>query len=117
VRASHPVLAIDPNADAVTALRVMHHHGVRHLPVVRGAHCLGLVTETDLLRALTVSIMTPAPVASVCRPAPVAPRDAPLPAIAAEIAAGGLDAVLLVDGAVLTGILTSADVLAAVARP
>ena len=118
VHPSHPVLVIDSETDALTALIVMRNHQVRHLPIVRGAHCEGLVTQADLLRALVVlSTRDPVPtVGSLChRNPPVVPRSAELPAIAAAIVAGGVDAALVVRGRTLIGIVTTTDVLAAVA--
>jgi acetoin utilization protein AcuB len=115
--ASHRVLAIHPDTDAITALGVMGEHGVRHLPVVRGHRCVGMVTEADLLRAITVAPSAPLPTAgTLChRCPPTVPPDAGLPAVAAAILAGGLDAALVVQGSVLTGIVTSVDVLTSIA--
>jgi CBS domain-containing protein len=118
VHASHRVLAVDPHTDAVTALAVMEDNGVRHLPVVRGARCEGLITETQLLHALAVPATVTVPtVGMLChRPPPTAPADAAPPVVAAAIIAGGLDAALVVHDGALTGIVTSKDVLAAVAE-
>jgi len=116
------VLAIHPDTDAATALDVMSVNAVRHLPVVHGNQCQGLVTETDLLRAVAVAAGEPAgsprpTVGSHChRLPPTVRKDAGLPAVAAAILAGGLDAALVVHGGALTGIVTSTDVLAAVAE-
>lgn len=116
IHASRPVLAVDASADAITALTVMREHRVRHLPVVRGIRCVGLVTEVDLLRALTVSAAMPPPAAGVlCHPPPAVTQDTPLPMVAAAILAGGLDAALVVSEGILCGIITSSDVLVAVA--
>jgi len=119
VHSSHWVLAIDPDADAVTALGVMRDNGVRHLPVVRGARCEGLLTESDLLRVLVAlpdGVAVPT-VAQLChREPPTVADGAPLATVAAAIMAGGLDAALVVQRGVLTAIVTSVDVIAAVAE-
>jgi acetoin utilization protein AcuB len=116
LHASHRVLAIHPDTDAITALGVMGEHGVRHLPVVRGHRCVGMVTEADLLRAITVAPSAPTAGTLCHRCPPTVPPDAGLPAVAAAILAGGLDAALVVHGCALVGIVTSIDVLAAIAE-
>lgn len=117
VHARHPVLVVEAGTDAITALTVMRTHHVRHLPVVGGGRCVGLVTETDLLQALTVSATVPPPaVGTLCRrPPPILPPDSPLPTAAATILAGGVEAALVVQDGVLRGILTTSDILAMVA--
>jgi CBS domain-containing protein len=114
VHASHRVLAVHPDTDAITALALMDDNGVRHLPVVRRACCEGLVTEAHLLRALAAPATVPLPtVGMLChRPPLTVPADAAPPVIAAAIISGGLDAALVVHGGTLTGIVTSKDVLA-----
>jgi acetoin utilization protein AcuB len=115
---SHPVLAISPDADAITALGVMSDQGVRHLPVVRGNRCEGLVIEADLLRAITVAASSQPPTVGMLyrRYPPTVAKDADLPTVAAAILGGGLDAALVVHGCALVGIVTSIDVLAAIAE-
>lgn len=118
VHVSHLVLAVDPDVDAITALRLMRDNRVRHLPVINGNHCVGLLTDRDVLLALAV-LPTSAAVPTVgplCHGhAPVVDDGAPLSEVAAAIVAGGMDAALVVRGGVLTGIVTTSDVLAAVA--
>jgi CBS domain-containing protein len=110
------VLAVEASMDALTALTVMRTNQVRHLPVVRAGRCVGLVTETDLLRALTVSAtIPPLAVGTLCRRTPVLPPDPTLPAAAAAILASGVDAALVVRDGVPRGILTGSDIPAVVA--
>ncbi len=51
-----PVIVLDARATAGDAILAMAQHGVKHLPVVRGARVLGVVSERDLfaLQRLTV---------------------------------------------------------------
>ena len=51
-----PVIMLDARATAGDAILAMAQHGVKHLPVVRGARVLGVVSERDLfaLQRLTV---------------------------------------------------------------
>ena len=117
VHLANPVLAIHPDTDAITALKVMQDFGVRHLPVVLGNRCEGLVTETDLLRALAMTTRPELPAVRQLRHRhpPAVADGAPTDRIAAAILAGGLGAALVVHDGALTGIVTSTDVLAAVA--
>jgi len=57
------VVTISPNAGLRDAIEIMHHHSIRHLPVVQDGKMLGFVTEsnlrqyllTDMLNELTTS--------------------------------------------------------------
>ncbi len=57
------VVTISPNAGLRDAIEIMHHHSIRHLPVVQDGEMLGFVTEsnlrqyllTDMLNELTTS--------------------------------------------------------------
>lgn len=46
------VIVVDPERDAREAARIMIDHKIGALPVLEGARLVGIVTETDLLRAL-----------------------------------------------------------------
>ncbi len=72
------VVAVGPGMALIDALRVMDSAGVRHLPVVEGGRCVGLLTEIDMLRRLVArGLVRPGSSArltagEVCRqPAPV----------------------------------------------
>jgi acetoin utilization protein AcuB len=45
------VIVIGPNREARDAARLMLEHKIGALPVVDGEHLVGIVTETDVLRA------------------------------------------------------------------
>ena len=49
------VIAIDPERDAREAARILVDHKIGALPVLDGEHLLGIITETDLLRAYVES--------------------------------------------------------------
>lgn len=49
------VIAIDPARDVREAARIMIDHKIGALPVLEGEHLLGIITETDLLRAFVDS--------------------------------------------------------------
>ena len=49
------VITVDPGRDAREAARIMIDHKIGALPVLDGARLLGIITETDLLRAFVES--------------------------------------------------------------
>lgn len=55
------VITVDPQADARSAARLMLEHKIGGLPVVDGRRLVGIVTETDLVRAFAEGTV-PAPV-------------------------------------------------------
>ena len=58
------VIAVDPDRDAREAARIMVDHKIGALPVLDGDRLLGIIIETDLLRAFVESAQ-PAAVVSV----------------------------------------------------
>lgn len=49
---SEPLISIGPEATVSSAANVMYKNGVRRLPVIEGGRLLGIVTSTDLARAM-----------------------------------------------------------------
>src|SRR5262245_23385903 len=49
---SAPVITVTSEADVAIAARVMLEHKIGALPVLEGERLVGIVTETDLLRAV-----------------------------------------------------------------
>jgi len=49
------VIMVDPRRDARGAAQLMLYHKIGALPVVDGATLVGIITETDLLRAFVKS--------------------------------------------------------------
>lgn len=108
------VVAITPDAPLRTALRLMASGDVRHLPVLDGGRCLGIVVETDLVHAVAVggcSVVGP-----LARPVPAVPATARRSTAARAMLAGDVDAVLVADGARLVGIVTATDLVRSLAE-
>jgi len=115
------LVAIVPSAPLDTALRLMIADAVRHLPVMEGGRCTGLVTETDLLRGLAARRgpwgTTDLRVRDVARAPSVVTETTRLDEAAALMGRDGTDAVLVVDGdGGLVGIVTATDVVRTLAR-
>lgn len=49
------IITVDPRRDARAAAHLMLYHKIGALPVVDGATLIGIITETDLLRAFVKS--------------------------------------------------------------
>ncbi|MFR9802432.1 CBS domain-containing protein [Pseudonocardia sp. RS010] len=119
---SRRVVAIDAAAPLRTALRLMTAGDVRHLPVIRGDRCVGMVAEVDLLRGLA-AVRGPLGTArltvdDVLRPVPVVSPETSLRSAAALMDAERVDALLIGTPDALTGIVTATDLVHAIAaRP
>lgn len=113
------VVAVSPGTALIEALRVMDSAGVRHLPVVDGGRCVGLLTEVEMLRQLVAQgLVRPESPAwltagQVCRrPAAVVSVWATRATAAQMMLALGSDAVLVVDDEHIHGIATASDLAA-----
>jgi len=100
------------------AQRLMHNHGIRHMPVVRDGRLLGIVSERDLLayhaamggdqdwwRARITEVMT--------APVQTAGPDDSLTEAAGRLAASRIGALPIVELGRLIGLVTVTDVLEA----
>ncbi|MCE3553152.1 CBS domain-containing protein [Pseudonocardia sp. RS11V-5] len=117
---THRLVAVDPAVPLATALQLMIAGGVRHLPVIDGTHCIGIVTETDLLRGLVACHgplgSTTLPLEAVTTPVRTVDPGTSLHAAAALMDAAKVDVLLVGDdesGPI--GILTATDLIHALA--
>lgn len=51
---TNTVITVEPERDAVAAARIMLDHKIGALPVVDGGSVVGILTETDILRAFAI---------------------------------------------------------------
>jgi|tagenome__1003787_1003787.scaffolds.fasta_scaffold18881265_1 CBS domain-containing protein len=114
-----PVIAIVPDASLAVALRLLATRCVRHLPVVDGPHCLGIILETDIAHLLaytpTPTSLPPFYAVDLCKAAPVVrPRDRRSTA-AGRMRDANFDAALVIDDERLIGIVTSTDLVRSIA--
>jgi CBS domain-containing protein len=107
------IVAITPDAPLGTALRLMASGDVRHLPVMAGMHCAGVVVEADIVRALAVG--GPSTVGPLARPVGRVPITARRSAVARAVLDGGVDAVLVEHQGRLVGIVTTTDLVRSLA--
>lgn len=113
------VVAVLPDTTLVDALRVMDSARVRHLPVIEHDQCVGLLSEIDVLRRLVAQGLTrPGPTArltagAVCRrPVPAIAARGSRAAAADAMLTSGSDAVLVLEGGLVLGIVTAFDLAA-----
>lgn len=117
------VVATGPDEPAIRALELMAERGIRHVLVRRGAAVVGIVSNRDVIRAtgqkgdgpLDLQVHT---VADIMTPAPLETTwpGATLCEAARRMRAARISALPVMDGAELVGILTTDDLLAAVAE-
>lgn len=107
------IVAVTPDAPLTVAVRLMASGPVRHLPVMDGSRCLGVVGETDLVRAVAVGGYPV--VGPLARPVPTLPVSARRAEAATAVLAGDLGAALVVDDGRLVGIITATDLVRSLA--
>lgn len=106
------LLGITPDADALIALRLLADAAVRHLPVLDGHRCLGLVFEHGIIGCLAQGrLHGEVPVAELCRPAPALRPTDRRSAAAACMRSSGVDAILVTEGHRLIGLVTATDLI------
>ena len=114
------VVAIATDADLLIASRTMAAERVRHLPVMDGPRCAGLLLEIDVMQALALAdnplVRPPLLAGELCRTVPVVQPGDRRSAAARQMRATGIDAVLVRDGESLVGILTATDLIRSLAE-
>lgn len=107
------IVAITPDCPLHTGLNLMASHEVRHLPVIEGSRCIGVVLETDIVRAVAVG--GPPLLGALVRPMPAVPADGRRSLAARAVLAGDVEAVLVTEGDRLVGIVTTTDLVRSLA--
>ncbi|HEX3788762.1 MAG TPA: CBS domain-containing protein [Pseudonocardiaceae bacterium] len=111
-------VVVEPGTEVVTALRVMDDRRLQHLPVVHDGRCLGLAFQVDLLAALARAQFSSLPllVGSICRqPPPAVLRDTTRRVVAQIMVNRESDALVVLDGGHVLGVVTALDVVRSVA--
>ena len=118
------VFHVRPDDPVFAALEVMAEHGVRHVLVLNGSTLAGIVSNRDIVRATVRHLDRPldlhgARVSEVMTPAPLRTTwsGATLAEVADVMRSHKVSALPVLEGTSLQGIITTDDVLAAVAQP
>ncbi|GAA4832274.1 CBS domain-containing protein [Saccharopolyspora rosea] len=116
--ASTPVVAVRPDTEAMVALREMYRREVHHLAVVADDGEVGLVTAADVLYGIAAAMPgEPAAVGALGRfPAPRVDAGQDVVHAARLMIDSRADALLVVEGGQVCGVLTAVDVVRAVAH-
>lgn len=115
------LVGITPDAPLSEVLRLMAGTGVRHLPVMDGACCTGLVVEVDVVRCVAqggpLATAWSVHAGEIARPAERLPSTATRSDVARAMQVAGSDAVLVVDDERVRGIVTATDLVRSLAGP
>lgn len=114
------LVGITPDAPLSAALQLMATRGVRHLPVIDGEGCRGVVLEVDLLRFIphgfgSLDERAGPHVEDLIRPTQPLPVAARRSDAAHHMQAEHADAVLVTDNGRLVGIVTATDLVRSLA--
>jgi acetoin utilization protein AcuB len=113
-RASSDLASVGPSDLATEALARCRASDIRHLPVLQGGHVVGVVSERDLLSAAGGVVASERPVGELMTDTLVAVQPGTrLSTAAARMAEAGIHSLLVLERGNLRGIVTSADILAA----
>ncbi|KAB8190342.1 CBS domain-containing protein [Nonomuraea phyllanthi] len=116
---SRVLVVVKPDESPLMAWELMRRAGVHHLPVVDGDGVVGILTREQLAASWAGGPEEQSG-RKVCAilsrgPMPRVQRDTPLARVAAVMLDAGCDAVPVLSGGCLVGLITTHDVLAAVA--
>jgi CBS domain-containing protein len=114
------LVGITPDAPLSTALRLMATTGVRHLPVLDGDRCRGIVHEVDVARFVSSGFESPISraalhVEDLTRPTEPLPTTARRYDAALRMQTEHVDAVLVTERDRLVGIVTATDLVRSLA--
>jgi len=114
---SSRVECASPDQTIVEASRIMHNLGIRRLPVLDRGRLVGIVTETDLTRALTSCHALQDVGQVMSKDVATVPADATVVSAAEVMSARRISSVVVVESGRPKGILTERDVLKKVTAP
>jgi PAS domain S-box-containing protein len=106
-----PVGCIDPDQTIVEASRIMEARGFRRLPVVDQGQLKGIITQTDLTRALISSHALTDVGEIMSKDVATVPKGATVAEAAAVMAARRISSVVVVDTDGPLGVLTEKDLV------
>ncbi|MGW0199717.1 CBS domain-containing protein [Nonomuraea sp. NPDC003201] len=116
---SRVLVAVKPDESPLMAWELMRRADVHHLPVVEGRHVFGILTREQVAVSWSggpeEQSSRQVRMLLGCARRPVVRPDTPLTRVAAAMLDAGCDAVPVVDGGGLIGLVTAHDVLLAVA--
>lgn len=109
---SRDLITVSPAAALPDLATRFHRHRFKTLPMVEAGHYLGLVSEEALIGLADAGLTA----ADLAHPAPHATPDTPAAELVQRLADGQEQAVPIVQGGVLVGLVTRSDLIALLAR-
>ena len=111
-------VSIGPDVPSSEALKVMKHHGIRHLIVIEQERLVGIISRRDIQVGSALHTLELIPVRRLMRAeVRVFSQDAPVAEVATAMAEAKLGAAVIVDGnGRPTGIFTTVDALKELAK-
>lgn len=123
-------IVVAPTTEVREARRLLHHYGIRHLPVVDDDRLVGIISDRDVriddrslhqlaaLERLGQVLGEDKPVEAVMSPAPqVIAADEPVAAAARLMLSRRISALPVMDDGALVGIITTTDCMLALLAP
>jgi CBS domain-containing protein len=110
-----PVAQVRPGDALARAAELMRVFGVREVPVVEDGVLVGIVACSDLQPYTGYLELTPVRIAMTWSPRTVGPDDS-LDSVAQALAASGFNALPVVAGGALAGMINRQDLLRALSR-
>lgn len=122
-------VTVTPSTSVLNARRLLHLHGVRHLPVVDCGHVVGMLSDRDLLLGDSQIVLALSALQSdlvggryrrvdtiMSTPAHVVGADDPVRLAAERMQQWRVNSLPVIDGGQLVGIITSTDCMRALLR-
>ncbi len=114
---SHPVESVAPDLSIFDASAVMEARHIKRLPVLAGKRLVGIVTQTDLTRALTSYFVWKDVSEIMSRDVATIQAQAPVDKAAEIMHAHGISCIVALEGNRVRGVLTERDLLKRVIVP
>ena len=114
---SHPVEGVSPHLSIVDASARMEAKHIKRLPVLAGKRLVGIVTQTDLTRALTSYFVWKDVTAIMSRKVATIQTQTTVERAAALMHSHGISCIVALEGNSVRGILTERDYLRRVIVP
>jgi len=108
---SSPVESVPPDLSVLEASKIMGARHIKRLPILRGKELIGIVTQTDLVRALTSYGLWRDISEIMSRDISGIQRDATVAEAAEVMTSRKISCIVVMDGDDVVGVLTEKDLL------
>ena len=114
---SRDLVTVAPDTPITEIATLFLHHGFTSLPVVDQDHrFLGLIFQLQMIRAAYQGTHPTTAIEIMVAPATQATPETPVAALLPQLATDGMDAIPILEGDRIVGVVTQTDLIAALAR-